>query len=103
MKHFAIIISLYILTMAALPAAIMLHEKFSSCEMQCGAMKIPKERDCAKACCYFCCYNPLVLFPHTYKYSAPFVLESLTADNFGYKEIFVSFRDFDIWHPPRFT
>jgi hypothetical protein len=103
MKYFAVILSFYILSMAAVPAVVMLHEKFSSCEMQCGAMKLPKEKDCTKNCCYFCCYNPLVLFPHSYKYSTPFLLESVTENNFGHRETFIPLRNSDIWHPPRLT
>ncbi len=106
MKHLALIVSLYILSLALAPA-IRLIGSISHCDTSCAKEnKSEKDADgCQKQICspFSCCLKTLVLIQGPYKYSQPFTSEPLIRNNFSFKNIFTSFRSFDIWHPPQFN
>jgi hypothetical protein len=55
-----------------------------------------------KACSPFsCCLKTLVMFKSAEDYLGRFIPESTVKNNFSNTGMFVSLRDFDIWHPPR--
>ena len=55
-----------------------------------------------KACSPFsCCLKTPAMFNAAEDSLSRFIPESTVKNNFSNKEMFVSLRNFDIWHPPR--
>jgi hypothetical protein len=95
------------MALTAAPVAAILYAKFSS--EHCGAScseNTDSGKDfggCEKQGCFtFSCCQTLVFLPPAQKNTIPFQLESATENNFILKELFISLRPFDIWHPPKF-
>ncbi len=107
MRYLAFILSFHLMTLTVAPAASMLYAKFSSerCGTSCSKSSNPEKetRDCEKQSCFtFSCCKISVFLAPTYKNSFQFQLESTLKNNFILKELFISLRPFDIWHPPKF-
>jgi hypothetical protein len=105
MKYFAIIISCYILGLAASPALQIAHAKFSAKCHNCCAKKLPvkETKDCDKRDCPLmtCCYNSLLLFITETKYTFRHHFFTAIENNFKSHQVFISYNLFDIWHPPK--
>lgn len=105
MKHLALIVSLYILSLSAVPAVQLLKDKLTSqCGQSCSKdSKSAKDSDgCDKRECSFfsCCYKSVYFFTET-KYTFHYFPYVKLTNNFGFTEMITSFNLFDIWHPPK--
>ena len=106
MKYFALILSFYILSLAAAPIIQIAHAKLTAkCHNSCSKESKPmKENDeCEKRGCSLitCCYNSLLLFITEAKYSFQQHFPITIENNFNLRQVFKSFNLFDIWHPPK--
>lgn len=104
MKHIALILSTYILSLAFSPVISMVLSS-GDCGTSCiRDSSADKDSDgCPKdACAPFSCCLKNLFPPHfSVKYSTLPDMPFEVKDNFGYHNGIVSLQPFDIWHPPR--
>ena len=108
MKHFAFILSFYILSLASAPVIQITFAKLTAkCQNSCSKESKPiKENDgCEKRGCSLitCCYNSLLLFISETKFSFLDYFPITVENNFNLEQVLHSFNLFDIWHPPKFV
>lgn len=104
MKHIALILSTYILSLAFSPVISMALQS-GGCGKSCTTESMPdKDSDgCPKDACapFSCCLKNLFPPQFSIKYSALPDIPSEVKNNFGQQNGLASLRSFDIWHPPR--
>jgi hypothetical protein len=107
MKILAAALSIFILSVAFAPAVQILHSEFSSRKGKCCMKPVSEKEEsgCDKKSCtvFSCCFKIPAFPPSPYKYHNVFLPELKVKHNFKPKKNYISFRSFDIWHPPRFV
>lgn len=105
MKYLAFIISFYIICLSAVPMAAFTRPEIATKDCGKKCCKHMPEKDtkgCNETCSPFsCCLKTIVMYQPEERHLNPFIPENFIQNNFRTTQIFVSFRDFDIWHPPR--
>jgi hypothetical protein len=76
------------------------------CSSSCHEASGNKDADgCPKEMCspFSCCLKTFILFQHSYCGVQQPVHAANIQNNFTLKQILLSFKDFDIWNPPKFV